>query len=66
MFALTGLFASSLITNHFHLTRRSSALSIVFGLLAVFLIAMAFGAIVNARSSSWPTAGCATRRGWPC
>ena len=48
MFALTGLFASSLITNHFHLDETSSALTIIFGLLAVFLIAMAFGAIVNA------------------
>jgi branched-chain amino acid transport system permease protein len=48
VFALTGLFASSLITNHFHLSDTSSAIAIVFGLLAVFLIAMAFGAIVNA------------------
>jgi branched-chain amino acid transport system permease protein len=48
VFALTGLFASSLITSHFHLSDTSTALSIVFGLLAVFLIAMAFGAIVNA------------------
>ena len=47
VFALTGLFASSLITNHFHLSDTSSAIAIVFGLLAVFLIAMAFGAIVN-------------------
>ena len=48
VFALTGLFASSLITNHFNLSETSSAISIVFGLLAVFLIAMAFGAIVDA------------------
>ena len=48
VFALTGLFASSLITNHFHLSESSSAISIVFGLLAVFLIAMAFGAIIDA------------------
>jgi len=47
VFALTGLFASSLITNHFHLSDTSSAIAIVVGLLAVFLIAMAFGAIVN-------------------
>jgi branched-chain amino acid transport system permease protein len=48
VFALTGLFASSLITDHFHLSNTSSAITIVFGLLAVFLIAMVFGAIVNA------------------
>ncbi len=49
VFALTGLFASSLITNHFNLERRPRArITIIFGLLAVFLIAMAFGAIVNA------------------
>ena len=48
VFALTGLFASSLITNHFKLDSTSSALTITFGLLAVFLIAMAFGSLVNA------------------
>ena len=48
VFALTGLFASSLIANRFHLDTTSGALTITFGLLAVFLIAMAFGAIVNA------------------
>jgi branched-chain amino acid transport system permease protein len=48
VFALTGLFASSLITNHFHLDETSTALTITLGLLAVFLIAMAFGALVNA------------------
>ncbi len=48
VFALTGLFASSLITNHFQLDEADSAMVIVFGLLAVFLIAMAFGSIVNA------------------
>jgi branched-chain amino acid transport system permease protein len=48
VFALTGLFASSLITNHFHLDETSSALTITLGLLAVFLIAMAFGSLVNA------------------
>jgi len=47
VFALTGLFASSLIANHFHLDTTSGALTITLGLLAVFLIAMAFGAIVN-------------------
>jgi branched-chain amino acid transport system permease protein len=48
VFALTGLFASSLITAHFHLDETSTALTITLGLLAVFLIAMAFGALVNA------------------
>ena len=48
VFALTGLFASSLITDHFNLSETSTTISIVFGLLAVFLIAMVFGAIVNA------------------
>jgi branched-chain amino acid transport system permease protein len=48
VFALTGLVASSLIANHFHLDTTSGALTITLGLLAVFLIAMAFGAIVNA------------------
>jgi branched-chain amino acid transport system permease protein len=48
VFALTGLFASSLIANHFHLDSTSGALTITLGLLAVFLIAMAFGAIINA------------------
>ena len=48
VFALTGLFASSLIAGHFHLDTTSGALTITLGLLAVFLIAMAFGAIVNA------------------
>jgi branched-chain amino acid transport system permease protein len=48
VFALTGLFASSLITSHFHLDETSTAITVVFGLLAIFLIAMAFGALVNA------------------
>jgi branched-chain amino acid transport system permease protein len=48
VFALTGLFASSLITDHFNLDETSTTIALVFGLLAVFLIAMAFGAIVNA------------------
>ena len=48
VFALTGLFASTLITARFHLDETSTALSILLGLLAVFLISMAFGAIVNA------------------
>jgi branched-chain amino acid transport system permease protein len=48
VFALTGLFASTLITTHFHLDENSGALVILVGLAATFLIAMAFGAIVNA------------------
>ena len=48
VFALTGLFASSLITSHFHLDETSTAITVIFGLLAVFLIAMAFGSIINA------------------
>ncbi|MFL5934353.1 MAG: branched-chain amino acid ABC transporter permease [Gaiellaceae bacterium] len=48
VFALTGLFASSLIANRFHLDETSSAGVVLLGLGAVFLIAMAFGAAVNA------------------
>ena len=48
VFALTGLFASSLITDRFQLDETSTALVIVGGLLATFLICMAFGALVNA------------------
>jgi branched-chain amino acid transport system permease protein len=48
VFALTGLFASTLITTHFHLDENTGALVILLGLGATFLIAMAFGAIVNA------------------
>ena len=48
VFALTGLVASSLIASHFHLDEHSSALVIVGGLGATFLICMVFGAAVNA------------------
>ena len=48
VFALTGLFASTLIVSRFNLDETSSALVIVGGLAATFLIAMAFGAVVNA------------------
>ena len=48
VFALTGLFASSLIANRFNLDENSGALVILGGLAAVFLIAMIFGAVVNA------------------
>jgi branched-chain amino acid transport system permease protein len=47
VFALTGLFASTLIVSHFSLDENSGALVIVAGLGAVFLIAMVFGAVVN-------------------
>jgi branched-chain amino acid transport system permease protein len=47
VFALTGLFASSLIANRFGLDENSGALVILGGLAAVFLIAMVFGAVVN-------------------
>jgi branched-chain amino acid transport system permease protein len=47
VFALTGLFASTLIVNHFSLDENSGALVILAGLAAVFLIAMVFGAVVN-------------------
>ena len=48
IFALTGLLASSLIVSTFNLSDTSSAGAIVVGLGATFLIAMAFGAVVNA------------------
>jgi branched-chain amino acid transport system permease protein len=47
VFALTGLFASTLVASRFHLDETSSTLAILGGLLATFLICMAFGAIVN-------------------
>jgi branched-chain amino acid transport system permease protein len=48
VFALTGLFASYLITTTFALDETSTTLSIVGGLLATFAIAMVFGAAVDA------------------
>jgi branched-chain amino acid transport system permease protein len=48
VFALTGLFASTLITSVFKLDETTAALTIVGGLLATFLIAIVFGALVNA------------------
>ena len=48
VFALTGLFMASLIANRFHLDETSGAGVILLGLAAVFLIAMVFGAAVNA------------------
>jgi branched-chain amino acid transport system permease protein len=48
LFALSGLVASTMIISVFDLTAQDSALVIVGGLLATFLVAMAFGAAVNA------------------
>jgi branched-chain amino acid transport system permease protein len=47
VFALTGLFASTWIVSVFHLDEQSAALVIVGGLFVTFLIAMAFGALIN-------------------
>jgi branched-chain amino acid transport system permease protein len=47
VFALTGLFSSTLIARHFGLDETSGTLAILGGLIATFLIAMAFGALVN-------------------
>src|SRR5215204_4929716 len=48
VFALTGLFSTTMIVSHFNLDESSGALVILGGLAATFLIAMAFGAVVNA------------------
>jgi branched-chain amino acid transport system permease protein len=48
VFALTGLFASTMILNVFNLTEETSAGGIVLGLGATLLIVMLFGAAVNA------------------
>ena len=47
VFALSGLFASTWIVSIFHLDEQSAALVIVGGLFVTFLIAMAFGALIN-------------------
>jgi branched-chain amino acid transport system permease protein len=47
VFALTGLFASTMILTVFDLTEESSAIVIVLGLAATLLIVVAFGATVN-------------------
>ncbi len=47
VFALSGLFASTLIISLFGLDEQSGVLAIVAGLAAVFVIAMVFGAVVN-------------------
>jgi branched-chain amino acid transport system permease protein len=48
VFALTGLFSSTLIVSTFGLDETDTALVIVAGLAATFAIAMVFGALVNA------------------
>jgi len=47
VFALSGLFASTLIVSVFNLGTGTAALAIVGGLAATFALAAAFGAIVN-------------------
>jgi branched-chain amino acid transport system permease protein len=47
VFALTGLFASTLIVSHFNLNSGDPATTILLGLGATFLICMAFGGLVN-------------------
>jgi branched-chain amino acid transport system permease protein len=47
VFALSGLFASTWIVSVFHLDEQTAALTIVGGLAATFVIAMAFGGLIN-------------------
>jgi branched-chain amino acid transport system permease protein len=47
VFALSGLFASTLIVSVFHIDDHSAALVIVAGLGAIFVIAAVFGALIN-------------------
>jgi branched-chain amino acid transport system permease protein len=47
VFALSGLFASTIVLSVFNLSETTSTLGIVGGLAATFLIAAAFGALVN-------------------
>jgi branched-chain amino acid transport system permease protein len=47
VFALTGLFASTLIVSRFDLNSGDPATTIILGLGATFLICMAFGGLVN-------------------
>jgi branched-chain amino acid transport system permease protein len=47
VFALSGLFASTFILSVFHIDDHSTVLAIVGGLGATFVIAAAFGAILN-------------------
>jgi branched-chain amino acid transport system permease protein len=47
VFALSGLFASTWIVSVFKLDETSAAIGIVAGLFVTFLIAMAFGSLIN-------------------
>ena len=47
VFALSGLFATTLIVSVFGLDEHSAPLVIVFGLIGTFVVAMIFGALVN-------------------
>src|SRR5215213_6543857 len=47
VFALTGLFASTMILSVFGLTEQTSTAVIVAGLIATAVVVMAFGATVN-------------------
>ena len=48
VFALSGLFATTIITSLLGLTAATSAIGIVGGLALTFLVAMVFGAGINA------------------
>jgi branched-chain amino acid transport system permease protein len=48
VFALCGLFSSTLILSVFHLDETTAAIGIVGGVALILVIVMAFGAIVNA------------------
>jgi len=48
VFALSGLFATTIITSLLGLTAATSAIGIVGGLAVTFLFAMVFGAVINA------------------
>ncbi len=47
VFALTGLFSTTMIVSVFGLDEGSTAIAIIVGLLATFLIAIVFGATIN-------------------
>ena len=47
VFALSGLFASTVIVDVLHLDQRSAVLAIIVGLLVTFVIVMTFGAVIN-------------------
>jgi branched-chain amino acid transport system permease protein len=47
VFALTGLFASTMILTVFDLTEQDSAAMIIFGLAVTLVVVVAFGATVN-------------------